>query len=447
MLNEDLYIHNDVDLFMKIFNSISDLVFFIKVDDENVFRYLFINEQAKKYIHVKESPIGKTIHEIMPRNMADLIITKYTEAIDKKACITYEDNLIKWNNNLEEVTYYSNNFKYFETKVTPILNNNGECTHIIAIVRDITDRKLAEQALKESEEKYRLIADNMTDLISMIDTNGFIKYVSPSYEFVLGYPLETYVGKSILDFVHSDEVEIVKEKFFNLILNKNIVTLEFLHKHVNGNWLWVEAKASAVLDEHGNVSHVLMLTRDITKRKSLEKKLEHMAYHDTLTGLPNRRLFKSNLLQALNEKERLEQDICVMFMDIDKFKIVNDTLGHDIGDELLCQFSQKVKECLRKNDILARFGGDEFCALLLISERENAENIAKRILKALQDKWIIGEYEFFTTSSIGIAFHENGLDDNTLIKNADIALYKAKEKGRNNYQIFDNSDTIELHLP
>ncbi|AQS05445.1 diguanylate cyclase (GGDEF)-like protein [Clostridium beijerinckii] len=126
-----------------------------------------------------------------------------------------------------------------------------------------------------------------------------------------------------------------------------------------------------------------------------------------------------------------------MFMDIDKFKIVNDTLGHDIGDELLCQFSQRVKECLRKNDILARFGGNEFCALLLISERENAENIAKRILKALQDKWLIGEYEFFTTSNIGIAFYEDGLDDDTLIKNADIALYKAKEKGRNNYQIFD----------
>ncbi|GEP66531.1 hypothetical protein CBE01nite_42990 [Clostridium beijerinckii] len=439
MLDKDLNIYNDLDLFMEIFNSISDLVFFIKIDNENIFRYLFINKQAKKYIHLKESPIGKTIYEIMPKNVADLITKQYKEAINKKACVTYEDNLVKWYTNLEEFPYSSSEFKHFETKVTPILNNNSECTHIIAIVRDITDRKLAEQALKESEEKYRLIADNMTDLISIIDTNGFIKYVSPSYEFVLGYPIDTYIGKSILDFVYFDEVENIKEKFFDLIKNKNVATVEFRHKHVNGNWVWVEAKASAVLDEHKNVSHVLMLARDITKRKLLEKKLKHMAYHDTLTGLPNRRLFKANLLQALNEKERLGQDICVMFMDIDKFKIVNDTLGHDIGDELLCQFSQRVKECLRKNDILARFGGDEFCALLLISERENAENIAKRILKALQDKWLIGEYEFFTTSSIGIAFYENGLDDDTLIKNADIALYKAKEKGRNNYKIFYNS--------
>ncbi|OCA97606.1 PAS domain-containing protein [Clostridium beijerinckii] len=151
MLDKDLNIYNDLDLFMEIFNGISDLVFFIKVDNENIFRYLFMNKQAKKYIQVKESPIGKTIYEIMPKNMADLITKQYEEAISKKACITYEDNLVKWYTNLEEATNSSSEFKHFETKVSPILNSTGECTHIIAIVRDITDRKLAEEALKKRD--------------------------------------------------------------------------------------------------------------------------------------------------------------------------------------------------------------------------------------------------------------------------------------------------------
>lgn len=169
-----------------------------------------------------------------------------------------------------------------------------------------------------------------------------------------------------------------------------------------------------------------------------EEKLTHMAYHDTLTGLPNRRLFTDRLKQAIKEAERHKRKIAVMFMDMDKFKQVNDTLGHDVGDSLLKQFAERVKGCIREGDTLARQGGDEFTILLPeIQEEQDAVQIANRILSSFQEPWHIGEHIIHTTSSVGIAFYPK--DDTTgheLMKYADNALYEAKESGRNNYKTY-----------
>jgi len=213
-------------------------------------------------------------------------------------------------------------------------------------------------------------------------------------------------------------------------------TLEFRHIHSNKSWLWLEGKISLVLDDDGKAKHFLLVAREVMERKLFEERLRYLAFHDTLTNLPNRRLFKTKLVQWINDANKFGQMIAVMYIDIDRFKEVNDTLGHDIGDKLLCQFSQRIKACLRKSDILARLGGDEFCILLMVNQKKDAINIAKRIIHDIQAKWKIESYEFITTSSIGIAFYEQGMDDETLLKRADMALYQAKESGRNTFQVY-----------
>ena len=181
-----------------------------------------------------------------------------------------------------------------------------------------------------------------------------------------------------------------------------------------------------------------MVSREISERKMYEEKLTYKAYHDTLTGLPNRRMFKERLKQSIKEAEKYNRNMAVMYMDMDKFKNINDTFGHDVGDELLKQFAQRVKECIRESDIFARQGGDEFTILLSeIQNEQEAILIANRIFSSLQEPWNIGKHVFNTTSSIGIAFYpKDGRTRHELVKSADTALYEAKESGRNNYKTY-----------
>jgi diguanylate cyclase (GGDEF)-like protein len=167
-----------------------------------------------------------------------------------------------------------------------------------------------------------------------------------------------------------------------------------------------------------------------------------MAYHDMLTDLPNRRLFIEKLIQSLKIAERYKWKMVVMYLDMDKFKQINDTFGHDVGDELLQQFAGRVKGCLRESDILARQGGDEFTIFLPdIREEDDAIEIANRMIHSLQEPWQINGHQFHTTCSIGMAFYpKNGKTVDELMKSSDIALYQAKEAGGNNYKIYSSEN-------
>ncbi|NRD76831.1 diguanylate cyclase [Bacillus sp. BRMEA1] len=440
MLTSKLDIIQHIDSFFEVFDNISDLVYIMRVDEAGRFRYLFVNEPAKRMAKLEDGAIGKTIEEVMPKESAEIINAQYHNAIKLKEYVTYEDFKVSTSLYRQNEQKTPLDFIHFESKITPVFDQNGVCTYVIAIVRDISDRKRKEIELTELKNRYQMIADNMTDLVSNIDSNGIMIYASPSHESVLGYTPKVYEGKRLFDFIHPQDRDYIYHQFMDIMVTKQTKTVEFRHMHANGNCVWLEAKASPVLDGEKNILHVLVVAREIMERKSFEKKLRYMAYHDMLTDLPNRRLFTEKLEQALKEIHQSERKIAVMYLDLDKFKLINDTLGHDVGDELLIQFSQRVKGCIKKCDILARIGGDEFCALLEIEHEMDANVIAEKIIDSLKDKWKIGEHEFVTTSSIGIAIYEKGFDVESLIKAADQALYRAKEKGRNNYQIYINNE-------
>ncbi|MCL6632074.1 MAG: PAS domain S-box protein [Alicyclobacillus herbarius] len=328
--------------------------------------------------------------------------------------------------------------KTIDVKVTGIsIQYDGKPSYLM-ILQDITREKQAEEALRQSEARYRLIAENMSDLVGILDVNGVVKYASPSHKSVLGFDPEVYEGNPVFDMVHPNDVFNVRKEFSEIAMTKEEKIIEFRYKHVQGHWVWVEAKGTPVLDEAGNLVHFQVVARDITERKRYEEKLAHLAFHDALTGLPNRRLFRDRFKQAIKEAERYGRKMAVMYIDMDRFKVVNDSMGHDVGDELLKQFAERVSGCLRASDILARLGGDEFTILLPeIHEEQDAVRVAQRILTAIQQPWEIGEQVFRTTSSIGIAFYPmHGTTRHELLQHADEALYSAKESGKNTVRTY-----------
>ncbi|WP_141395234.1 MULTISPECIES: sensor domain-containing protein [Bacillus] len=316
---------------------------------------------------------------------------------------------------------------------------NGEIIGVYGIAKDLTDLKKTENQLKESEAKYRLIAENMTDLVSIIGPDRVYQYVSPSYKLVLGFHPRDLVGKDPFHLIHQEDFEGVTKKFGEAVMLKENRVAEFRFKHANGQDVWVEAYGKPVLDEEGNLLHIQVISRNVTERKMYEAKLAEMAYHDPLTGIPNRRLFQERLDQNIKDAERYHRKFALLYMDMDKFKQINDSLGHDIGDELLVQFAKRVQHSLRESDTLARQGGDEFIILLSeIKEEQDAIMIAERILASLQTPWNIEGHEFNTTSSIGVAYYPyHGDSSQDLMRRADKALYEAKEAGRNNIKTYN----------
>lgn len=303
---------------------------------------------------------------------------------------------------------------------------------------DVTNRNKAQQELEESEKRYRLLADNSLDLIQQVNLDGIITYASPSHKTVFGYEPEEYVGNWVFYQPEGGIDDNFKNTFLNMALTQTSFACEIVRRHKDGYNVWVELKGTPVFDEHGDFKHMMLVGRDITERKKYQKHLERLSYHDSLTSLPNRRLLKERLEQALKEAKRYHRRLAVMYMDIDKFKQINDTFGHDVGDQLLKQFSDRVKFCIRESDTFARQGGDEFTILLPeIQTEQDALQVAQQIFASLLEPWQIGEHVFFTTSSIGISFYPaDGTTRHELMKHADDALYMAKESGRNNVKTY-----------
>ncbi|NRD76801.1 PAS domain S-box protein [Bacillus sp. BRMEA1] len=326
-------------------------------------------------------------------------------------------------------------YLFFETDILPIFDKNGEIKELLAISRDMTDRYLAEQALKASEEKYRLITEYSQDMIRLIDENGLAIYASPSHKTILGYAPEEFVGRHIAAGIHPDDVEPFQTKLALAIKEHENFRVEVRRQHKAGHWIWVESHGTLVTDEEGHLKQIVLTSRNIMDRKEYEERLKNLAFCDPLTGLPNRRSFSHLLERSIKEAERYGRMLAVLFLDLDNFKWVNDTFGHDVGDVLLMQFAQRLQSVLRESDVIARLGGDEFIILLPeISTEQDAVAAAEKILDILREPWNVEGQTLHTTSSIGIAIYpENGTASQQLIKRADLALYHAKEQGRNTY--------------
>jgi diguanylate cyclase (GGDEF)-like protein/PAS domain S-box-containing protein len=299
--------------------------------------------------------------------------------------------------------------------------------------------------LRRSEARFRSLVQNASDVIIVVDANANIVYESPAVERVLGYSPHDRLGQNALATVHPEEGERVSEVLGYVARNPGeFRTLEFRVRHANGAWRWIEVTVSNLLDD-SSVNGIVGNYRDITERKMLEKQLAHQASHDALTGLANRTLFRDRLQHALARGARHGEPVSVLFLDIDDFKTVNDSLGHSAGDELLVTVAARLKSSLRQSDIAGRFGGDEFAVLLEDTAGPAAEITAERILRTLAEPIHLQGMQLLAQASIGISSAENGAaTQEELLRTADVAMYAAKGQGKARYAVVESDGSIRV---
>ena len=302
------------------------------------------------------------------------------------------------------------------------------------VFADISERK-------ESEEKLRLSAtviEHIADGVTVVDVAGTIVAVNPAFTHITGYEAQAVVGQSwsVTRSGRNDQ-----EKYWAMwrqLSETGFWRGELWNTRKDGDTYLEWLTVSTVRDDAGKVTHYVGVFSDITRLKESQDKLDYLAHHDPLTSLPNRLLFNDRLLHAIGRATRVSRQLAVMFIDLDRFKSVNDTLGHHVGDELLKQVASALGERLREGDTLARLGGDEFIVLLEdVDGGYGAAQVASKMMALFEQPFVVAEHELFVTGSIGISlFPANGQDANLLVRNADLAMYQAKSRGRNGYQFY-----------
>lgn len=336
---------------------------------------------------------------------------------------------------------------------------------IITINNALKEKHLQKQntfiqkQLSESERLHRYIVNTSPDIIYILDQDGHFTFINERIESLLGFSKEEIVGKHYSFLVHHDDMEQAKYVFNERRIGKRAAkNIELRLKckddnnsrHFTNRTLPIELSAMGMYcenrDHYSDYTGTYGVARDVTDRKIAEETINFQAYHDLLTKLPNRALLRDRLSLAINQAKREEESLAVMFLDLDRFKNINDSLGHMIGDELLQQVSIRLKECIRAGDTLARFGGDEFTLMLpkLHNGREDASKLAYKINNTLKKPFIIDGHELYVSASIGIALYpQDGTNMENLIKHADVAMYHVKGQGKNGYQFYSN----EMNVP
>ncbi|MBY6268656.1 diguanylate cyclase domain-containing protein [Parageobacillus thermoglucosidasius] len=551
-MNNDKLLSADLFHRLDMLNAVKDMIFVIKADGDT-FCYIWMNQAACYEIGVDETIYGRQIEDVLSPEQVAVVKPKYQQAAAEKSTIVYEDTFVTSRGSFVR-----------ETILIPICFENETCGIIVAVVRDVTERKKKEQErqkanweLEINEQKFRALMEHNTDIIFELDLHGTVRRVNHVVETILGYSADEMIGRLFIIFVaredrkralrhlqkaiegDSEEYEVsvyhragkkvnLQIKNVPVIVHnqvagvfciaKNIMEkkqrlascgehyrklVEFLpeaiivfntegkimyinlagvkllggkqKKDIIGNAIWkffrnaaqiapkkrkqwqnssdvqeifveefvrldgkpiyLEVSLSSV--EYAGESAMQGIFRDVTERINYEKQLEFLAFHDPLTKLPNRRLFFDIVDKSIIEAERTKSGLAVLYLDMDNFKDVNDTFGHDIGDELLKQFAKRIKKNVGEHNVVCRIGGDEFLVLLKgVKERTDVHQIAKRLSTNIRKPYRIKHLTIRTTASMGIAVYPiDGTTSKALIHHADQALYQAKMK-KNCYRFY-----------
>lgn len=414
------------DIFQIILKHIEDLIYIMKVDNPTTFRYMFANENALKQARLTPDYIDKTLQEVLPKDISTHIQEHYERVIRKRSVVSFQDKII----------LLDGNEAYGESILTPIYNEDSVICYVVSITRDITDRMIEKRKLIESTERYKSLVDHNLDVVFSLDLNGKLLHANPATFNIMGYREKQLNNCTIVNLLDDRDVATFSIHFQETLLGNAREFVGCRIKHRNGTTILVHLKMIPIV-VNTEITGIFVILKDITEQSSYEKMMKYMAFHDQLTALPNRSALKENLVNFISIAKKFEEQLAVMYIDLDRFKSLNDTLGHNVGDVLLKEVAERLLNIDGEGYSVYRQGGDEFVVILQNTNKTNSSRIAEEILTSIQKPFLFGTHEYFISTSIGIStFPNDGEDGETLIKNADTALYRVKERGKGHYQYY-----------
>jgi diguanylate cyclase (GGDEF)-like protein/PAS domain S-box-containing protein len=355
--------------------------------------------------------------EMMNRYFYQEVMARHQRFDREYRIVRHRDQVVRWVHGIGKLEF----------------DGRGEVARMVGTVQDVTTRKLAEHSLLQ----LSLAVEQSPSSIVITDLDGNIEYVNTRFTEVTGYSLAEVIGKNPR-ILQSGKTDIATYKEMWAALTRGEIWRgELLNCRKDGTEYIESAVLTPVRQANGEVTNYLAIKEDITERKLADERIETLAHFDQLTGLPNRVLLNDRFEYVLSLARRKMSSFAVMFLDLDHFKQINDTLGHTIGDKLLIVMAQRIKGLLREEDVVSRLGGDEFILLFPATDAKGAAHVAGKLMEAVSTPCLIDRYELITSASIGIAIYpHDGGDSETLMKNADTAMYRVKRDGRNAYGFF-----------
>jgi len=391
----------------------------------------FVNPAALNMLGYEDEAdlVGKSLHEMIhhtypdgshyPREQCNVRLSTL------QGQTVHEDNEVHWraDGSSFPVEYWSR----------PMFKN-GELVGAVVTFVDITIRRQVEEQM----HKLSSAVEQTADAVMITNDQGVIEYVNPAFEQMSGYPARDLDGQTPKIFKSGKQNEKFYRALWETLKAGETFSDVFINRRPDGSLYYEEKTITPIREPGMGVKHFVSTSRDITDRIETEKQLKFLAHHDILTDLPNRTLFLDRLKQALASARWHERAVAVLFMDVDRFKNINDTLGHEAGDQLLRELAERLSGALRDRDTIARFGGDEFVILLDdVAQISDVDKLVKKIHESLESPFSIKGSEFHVTASIGISLYPtDGEDSSTLLRNADMAMYRAKDDWRNSYEFY-----------
>lgn len=375
---------------------------------------------------------GATLYDVIDPDLCDAVRRRLHDIIITGVGASFDTRMVRSDGDVRDVRVAMGVVR--DTDSAPIC--------LLAQFVDRTTEVRAQADLQAARARFESLVASSNDAIIVLDETGTMRYVSPAIERLTGYPPQFFADRPVGGLMHPDDLDLVWRRFRHLLETGETTTMTYRVTCLDGRQRWLEATCSDRRDDP-SIGGLVANVHDITARVDAVEAFRHQAMHDELTGLPNRSLLTDRVLTAISRSLRGGRTFALLFCDLDHFKHVNDTLGHDVGDTLLVEMARRMRRHLRGSDTLARLGGDEFVVVVEDLDPESAATVAARVaadlLASVTEPMVVSEHPLTMSVSIGIAVHHPGQSVKDMLRDADVAMYTAKNRGRNRSVVYDGA--------